>query len=267
MKDAQKKKRRPKNSQVPSSALKPFTSRFNSYTSLNTSREQIIMEVEGRNLLRNPSPMKAPVERRNMTKYCKFHKDKGHDTAECFQLWDQIEVLIQEGYLQEYISRLVTTGSQNANAPRVSAPDNNAITSNPNDVPPHEVRTISGGHTFGDSAKARKDSVRMAKDITLCHQINMAEHVAKLSRRENTVISFTDDETRRLIHPHTSALVVTLSVANGKVVCILIDTGSSVDILFVSVFRQMNVSEATTRLIKTSLYGFDGERVYAEGAI
>ena len=59
----------------------------------------------------------------------------------------------------------------------------------------------------------------------------MAEHVAKLSRRENTIISFTDGEVRRLIHPHKDALVVTLSVGNEKVFRILIDTGSSTDIL------------------------------------
>ena len=114
-------------------------------------------------------------------------------------------------------------------------------TSNPNNGPPHEVRTISRGHTTDGSAKARKDSVRLARDIAMGHQINMAEHVAKLSRKESTVIYFTDNEARLLIHPHTDALVVTLSVANGKVFRILIDTGSSADILFVSVFRQMNV--------------------------
>ena len=80
-----------------------------------------------------------------MSKYCKFHKDRGHDTVECFQLRDQIESLIQEGYLQEYISRLVTAGRPNANAPRAMAPANHASTSNPSDGPPHEVRTISGG--------------------------------------------------------------------------------------------------------------------------
>ena len=83
----------------------------------------------------------------------------------------------------------------------------------------------------------------------------MAEHVAKLSRRENTVISFTDDEAQRLIHPHTDALVVTLSVANGKVFHILIDTGSSVDILFTSAFLQINVGGVTTRPIKMQLEG------------
>ena len=98
-------------------------------------------------------------------------------------------------------------------------------------------------------------------------QIIMVEHVAKLSGRENIVISFTDDEARRLIHPHMYALVVTLRVANEKVFRILIDTGSFVDILFVSAFHQMNVGGVTTRPIKTPLYGFGGERVYAEGAI
>ena len=65
------------------------------------------MQVEGKNLLQNPGPIRAPAERRNMAKYYKFHKDRGHDKVECFQLQDQIEALIQEGYLQEYISRLI----------------------------------------------------------------------------------------------------------------------------------------------------------------
>ena len=59
-------------------------------------------------------------------------------------------------------------------------------TSNPSDGPPHEVQTISGGHAVGDSAKARKDSIWNAREIMLGHQINMVEHVAKLSKRENS---------------------------------------------------------------------------------
>ena len=95
----------------------------------------------------------------------------------------------------------------------------------------------------------------------------MAEHMAKLSRREKIIISFTNDEARRLIHPHTDALVVTLNIANGKVFCILIDTRSFTDILFTSAFHQMNVGGGMTRPTKMPLYGFGGEKVYAEGAI
>ena len=42
------------------------------------------MQVEGRNLLQNPSPMRVPVEQWNMAKYYKFHKDMGHDTMNVF---------------------------------------------------------------------------------------------------------------------------------------------------------------------------------------
>ena len=119
-----------------------------------------------------------------MSKYCKFHKDRGHDTSERFHLIDQIEALIQGGYLQEYISKLVTVDLENATAHRISALAYNTSTSNPsayNDGLPHEVRTISEGHAASDSAKARKYSVRLARDIATGHQDNMAEHVAKLS--------------------------------------------------------------------------------------
>ena len=66
----------------------------------------------------------------------------------------------------------------------------------------------------------------------------MAEHVAKLSKKENTVISFTNDKVRRLIHPYTDALVLSMNITNGKVFHILVDIGSSVDILFTSAFHQ-----------------------------
>ena len=61
--------------------------------------------------------------------------------------------------------------------------------------------------------------------------------------------------------------MVTLSVANGKVFCILIDTGSSATILFISAFRQMKLGGTTRRPIKTPLYGFGRKMVYAEGVI
>ena len=53
------------------------------------------------------------------------------------------------------------------------------------------------GNAASDSAKARKDNIRLARNVAMGHQINMAEHVAKLSKRESMVISFMDDEARR----------------------------------------------------------------------
>ncbi|PON38222.1 hypothetical protein TorRG33x02_345630 [Trema orientale] len=75
------------------------------YTPLNTPREQIMIQIEGKNMLKAPLPMRAPPEKRNMNKYCRFHKELGHKTSECHHLKDQIEGLIQQGYLREYVNR------------------------------------------------------------------------------------------------------------------------------------------------------------------
>ena len=47
------------------------------------------MQVKGKNVLKYPGPMKNLIEKWNKNKYCKFHKDIGHDILKCFQLKEQ----------------------------------------------------------------------------------------------------------------------------------------------------------------------------------
>ncbi|MQM18851.1 hypothetical protein Taro_051848 [Colocasia esculenta] len=46
--------------------------------------------------------MRSDPRRRDQAKYCRFHRDHGHDTSECRQLKDEIEDLIKRGYLRGY---------------------------------------------------------------------------------------------------------------------------------------------------------------------
>ena len=46
---------------------------------------------------------KYPNMKRSL-KYCEFHEDFGHSTAECFTLREEIESLILSGYLKEFVA-------------------------------------------------------------------------------------------------------------------------------------------------------------------
>ncbi|XP_058075987.1 uncharacterized protein LOC131224695 [Magnolia sinica] len=76
--------------------------KFRSYTPLNTSTEQILLDIRGEKLLNWPVCMKVDSEHRDKRKYYRFHRDHGHNTADCVDLKDEIETLICKGHLRRY---------------------------------------------------------------------------------------------------------------------------------------------------------------------
>ena len=49
--------------------------------------------------------MKGDPNKHNRNKYCRFHRDHRHDTDECFDLKQQIENLIRQGKLSNFLGR------------------------------------------------------------------------------------------------------------------------------------------------------------------
>lgn len=43
--------------------------------------------------------------RRNRDKYCRYHRDYGHDTNDCYNLKNLIEAMIRRGQLANYVRR------------------------------------------------------------------------------------------------------------------------------------------------------------------
>ena len=218
-----------------------------------------------------PAPMKGDPNKRDRSKYCRFHQDFGHDTSNCFQLKGQIEALVQQGQLREFVERVIAERQitppmvqQQQQQPVPPAPlaENNNPIGELNDV-----RTIFGGPETGDSSRARKSYAREAKDLDGRQYVNMTEHIAKFSKMENVAITFTEEEAKKLLHPHNDALVISLRIANSRVHRILVDNGSSADILFKSALTRINLGGAKLTPVLTPLYGFAGECVRAEGVI
>ena len=128
--------------------------------------------------------------------------------------------------------------------------------------PVRDIRMIIGGTAAtGSSKTARKTYLRVVQNVQLTGSI------PKIARRESPVIGFSKEDARHLHHPHDDALVISIRVENYNVHPMLVDNGSSADILYYLAFQHMGINRA--RLIRTnaSLVGFGGTRVLPVGSI
>ena len=122
---------------------------------------------------------------------------------------------------------------------------------------------ISGGFTGGgESSSARKAHLRSIKSADM----GEIQAVFKLPRLDTT-ITFSDSDLEGCQHPHDDPLVVPAIVANTTVHRVLIDNGSSANIIFASAFDKMGIGREKLEPVNTHLRGFLGEKVLPLGSI
>ncbi|KAL0349947.1 UNVERIFIED_CONTAM: hypothetical protein Sradi_4143900 [Sesamum radiatum] len=73
------------------------------YSPLNVPITQALVVIEGKCLLAHTKLWKDGPQRQRSEKFCRFHNDYGHTTEEYRHLKNDIERLIQNRYLQEYM--------------------------------------------------------------------------------------------------------------------------------------------------------------------
>ena len=88
-----------------------------------------------------------------------------------------------------------------------------------------------------------------------------------MPRVDNPTIEFSEDDARRLHHLHDDALVVSLQIGDYNMHQVLVDNGSSVDILYYPAIQQMRIDRERLTLTNAPLVGFGGTRVFPLGAI
>ena len=70
-----------------------------SFTPLTASIDQVLMQIKDEEALTFPDKLKGDPNKKFRNKYCHFHRDHSHDTADCYDLKQQIEALIRQGKL------------------------------------------------------------------------------------------------------------------------------------------------------------------------
>ena len=133
---------------------KPPGGRFTNFTPLNAPLDQVLMQIKVEGTLTFPGKLKSDPTKRTRNKYCRFHRDHGHDMADCYDLKQQIKAFIREGKLQKFVSKERTDTNLREQAPRRD---------NDHPRPPiGDIRMIVGGTvTTGSSKKARKTYLRI----------------------------------------------------------------------------------------------------------
>ena len=86
-------------------------------------------------------------------------------------------------------------------------------------------------------------------------------------REDEPAIVFTDEDARWLHHPHDNAIVITLVITNYMTKRVLIDNGSSTDILYYPAFQQMRINNESLRPVNVPLIWFGGMKVLPLGTI
>ena len=65
---------------------KPPGGRFMSFTPLNAPLDQVLMQIKDEWTLTFPGKLKSDPSKRSRNKYCRFHRDHGHNTIDCYDL-------------------------------------------------------------------------------------------------------------------------------------------------------------------------------------
>ena len=122
---------------------------------------------------------------------------------------------------------------------------------------------ISGGFAGGgESSSARMAHLRSIRSVDM----GEIQAISKLPRLDNT-ITFSNLDLEGCQHPHDDLVVIRAIVANTTVHRVLIDNGSSTDIIFASAFDKMGIGPENLDPVSTHLRGFSGEKVLPLGSI
>ncbi|XP_058774402.1 uncharacterized protein LOC131648685 [Vicia villosa] len=235
--------------------------KFWEYTMLNASREHILNECANAEFqtgkVRFPKSMPA---RPNVdkSKFCQFHEGHGHNTADCIHLKDEIKILIREGHLKQYAKKQEATKEAKSITEEKPAEDTPAmqvamsitrpedfylpdwarVSSIPSPHSPWEIFPSAMVISGGGFTKLTVGSVKQKFD-ELISASSSKSATLDLAKGGSSSISFYKEELPGGAPNVTIPLLIRARMANFDVRRILVDQGSSVDIMYSQLFKTL----------------------------
>ena len=108
--------------------------------------------------------------------------------------------------------------------------------------------------------KKKKDHLRLINNIAVQGPVRYTDW-------SKTPITFSEQDLQLESYPDTDTMVIKANIAGWQINRVLIDSGSSADIIFVNAFDQMKLSRNQLQPSNSPLIGFGGKRIDALGKI
>jgi len=215
-----------------------------------TDARSILMEIREHPMLRRPPPMTAPPRPQNARKYCEFHEQSGHTTIECRELKKALHELADKGQINQFLKR----------GPRFLRREQGRAPPPPQDkeCSTEIVATIAGGYVEDMTRAAWKAQLRTARQVLTVEQGSCITAPTMV---------FGGKDAPRFASPHNDPLVVEMKVASAIVRRILVDTGSSVDIITWDCLKKLAHPGRNVIPMVNPILGFGGQEVHPLGTI
>ncbi|XP_014499028.1 uncharacterized protein LOC106760112 [Vigna radiata var. radiata] len=228
--------------------------RYIHHTPLNAPRTRVLEEALRADLIavvQVPTPARA-----DESKHCRYHQNRGHTTEDCITLKDKLEALVQAGHLQRFVQRRGSTGrirpptTQRNPQVRSQQRTDRSRSRSAERVVRGVINTISGGFAGGGSTSAARK-----RHLRNLHSSNRSGS----SRRSMPAITFTDEDFHAPDLEQDDPMVITAMIARYQVSKVLVDQGSSANILYWKTFKQMEISEDAIMPFNEQIVGFAGK--------
>lgn len=115
-----------------------------------------------------------------------------------------------------------------------------------------------------DSNRSRMNYARYAMTSK---EVFFNTSAAKRVRIRHEPIMWTDGDEEGVLYPHEDELVIKATVTSKKFVRILVDVGSSVDVMFKSTLYEIGITDLRIEHTNTSLKGFSEGRLTPLGVV
>ncbi|XP_019195819.1 PREDICTED: uncharacterized protein LOC109189661 [Ipomoea nil] len=231
------------------------------FTALNRSAAEAMQYAQSCNLIRLPQPGPDGPDK---SKHCAYHRCAGHDTEECTHLKQLLEDLLTLGKLDKCVGkreenkRVGERKDQRRSHHRSDRRDQDR-----RDLDPPSSGRLASKPTIHVIFGGLEDASRPRESCPVA--IVDSRETGKRQKMEP--ITYTLEDQPKSGDHGMEALVVAIDIMGTDVQRVMVDTGSSVNVLYLDVFEKLKLDKRELIQVGVPLSGFTGATIRPEGMI